>query len=70
MGGEPAERLHQLGCDVVAPAGLRDLGIVECSIEAAFQQALANPYWNPAPLEADGLRSLLAPTSAGVPPSA
>lgn len=52
-------RLYELGREVKAPQGLRDIGMPETGIATAADLAVANPYWNPAPLERAGIRRLL-----------
>lgn len=42
-----------------APMALRDLGMPADGIRHAVKEALANPYWNPRPLEKAGLTELL-----------
>ena len=42
-----------------APVSLAELGMPREGVERALQLALANPYWNPAPLEESRLRHLL-----------
>ena len=41
------------------PTALRDLGLKEADLDRACEIALANPYWNPRPIEAAPLRDLL-----------
>jgi hypothetical protein len=40
----------------------------EEGIDRAADLALANPYWNPRPLERDALRACIAAAWAGEPP--
>ena len=42
-----------------APASLRALGLPGDALGRATEMALRNPYWNPRPLERDGIRALL-----------
>lgn len=51
-----------------APMTLADLGMPREGLERALQLALANPYWNPAPLEEARLRQLLEAAYEGRPP--
>lgn len=67
---DPALALYDLASRLGAPRGLRDLGMPEDGIERATDLALANPYWNPRPLERDGLRACIAAAWAGDPPPA
>ncbi len=47
------------------PAGLRDIGMPETGIDPAADLAMANPYWNPRPLERGAIRELIARAWAG-----
>lgn len=62
--------LWQLAKSVKAPLALKELGFKESDIERAVDIALKNPYWNPQPLNAEGLRALLLRAWAGEAPSA
>jgi len=64
------QALYDLGAQVHAPRGLKDLGMPESSIDKATDLALANTYWNPRPLERAPLRALLAAAWAGTSPNA
>jgi alcohol dehydrogenase class IV len=55
----PAQRLFDLIRDGGAPVSLRALGLPADALDRATDLALSNPYWNPRPLERDGLRALL-----------
>ena len=52
-----------------APTTLAELGMPREGLERALQLALANPYWNPAPLEEKRLRQLLEAAFEGSPPT-
>jgi maleylacetate reductase len=52
-------RLFDLVRDGGVPVSLRALGLPGDALERATDLALANPYWNPRPLERDGIRALL-----------
>jgi maleylacetate reductase len=52
-------RLYDLVRDGGAPISLRALGLAADALERATHLALLNPYWNPRPLERDGIRALL-----------
>jgi len=65
---DPATALYDLAGAVGAARALRDLGMPEGGIDRAVDLALANPYWNPRPLERDGIRNLLKRAWAGEPP--
>jgi len=53
---------------VGAPQSLRALGMPERGIDEATDVALSNPYWNPRPLERQGIRNLIARAWAGEEP--
>ena len=52
-----------------AKRALRDLGMPESGIDQATELALANPYWNPRPLERQALRELIVRAWSGEPPA-
>ena len=56
---EPASYLRQLSLDLGAPASLRELGLTEIDVETVVEQAAHNPYANPRPVTANGIRALL-----------
>jgi alcohol dehydrogenase class IV len=43
-----------------APVSLRELGMAEGDLDRAADLAVANPYWNPRPVEREAVRQLLA----------
>ena len=57
--GDVPARLYELVHDGGAPISLRALGLPANALEQATDLALLNPYWNPRPLERDGIRALL-----------
>lgn len=65
----PAAALYDLAKVGGAPMALRELGMPEEGIERAVEITLDNPYFNPRPLEADALRTLLLNTWAGHRPA-
>lgn len=67
---DPAMALFELSDRLGAPRALRDLGMPESGIDRATELALANPYWNPRPLEHDAVRACIAAAWAGDPPKA
>ena len=67
---EPAEALFDLARNVGAPRGLKDLGMPESGVSIAVKDALESPYWNPRPLNAEGLTAMLKRAWAGERPSA
>ena len=68
LGGDPVRALYDLAGKLGAPRALRDLGMPESGIDRAADLALSNPYWNPRPLEREGLRACIAAAWAGDPP--
>jgi maleylacetate reductase len=70
LGTDPAGALHELAGRLGAPRSLQELGMQESSIDDAARRALANPYWNPRPLEFEAIRSLIARAWAGQAPQA
>ena len=66
--GDVPARLYDLVRDGGAPISLRALGLPANALEHATDLALLNPYWNPRPLERDGIRALLDDAWHGRPP--
>ena len=66
---DPAGALYDLAKDLGAPCGLRELGMPAHGVDTAAKQALANPYWNPRPLEYDAIRRLINAAWAGERPT-
>jgi alcohol dehydrogenase class IV len=56
---EAASGLHDMARDAGAPTALRDIGMPESGLDRAADLAIANPYWNPRPIERDAIRALL-----------
>jgi alcohol dehydrogenase class IV len=65
---DAASALYDLAGAVGAKRALRDIGMPEDRIEKAADQAMANPYFNPRPLERNAIRDLIARAWAGEPP--
>jgi alcohol dehydrogenase class IV len=42
-----------------APTALRDIGMPESGLDRAADLAVADPYWNPRPVQRDAIRALL-----------
>ncbi|SED71432.1 maleylacetate reductase [Rhizobiales bacterium GAS191] len=60
LGGPDAPfSLFDLAARLNAPTSLKQIGMLERNLDRAAELALENPYWNPAPIERDGVRSLL-----------
>jgi alcohol dehydrogenase class IV len=71
LGAEnPALGLFELARVIRAPRALKSLGMPESGIERAADLALANPYWNPRPLDREAIRDLIADAWSGAPPRA
>lgn len=67
--GDPVRGLYDLERALGAPASLKELGMPQAGLDKAADLALANPYWNPRPLERSAIRALLDDAWAGRPPS-
>jgi maleylacetate reductase len=66
---DAAVGLYELAGRLGAPRALKDIGMPPGRIDAAVEQALAKPYWNPRPLERTALRQLLQRAYDGAPPA-
>jgi alcohol dehydrogenase class IV len=66
---DPARALYDMTMAIGTPTALSQIGMPEEGIDKAVELALANPYWNPRPLERDGLRELIGRAYAGTPPT-
>jgi len=62
--------LFDLAKSLGAPTSLRELGMPEEGLERVIDLALANPYWNPRPLEREPMRKLLEDAFHGRRPDA
>lgn len=56
---DAANGLFALRQALNAPASLREVGMQAADLDQAADLAVANPYWNPAPVTRDGMRALL-----------
>jgi maleylacetate reductase len=56
---DAAQGLFALSRELGIPLGLKDIGMRQDDLDQACAIALANPYWNPRPIEAAPLRQLL-----------
>ncbi|MBI2768947.1 MAG: maleylacetate reductase [Burkholderiales bacterium] len=63
-----ATGLFDLARELGATISLRELGMPKEGLRRTLELALANPYWNPRPLEAGALAELLDDAWAGVRP--
>jgi len=66
---EAAAGLYDLAASLGAKMALREFGMPPARIDDAVEAALANPYWNPRPLEREGLRALLRAACEGTRPA-
>lgn len=64
-----AGALYDLAAGLGARTALADLGMPADGIDRAVQQALANPYWNPRPIEEAPVRQLIEDALAGRRPA-
>jgi maleylacetate reductase len=64
----PAAALYDLARSNGAPYSLRELGMAEADLDKAADIAVANPYWNPRPIERQAIRELLQRAWAGSRP--
>jgi maleylacetate reductase len=60
--------LYDLAGAVGAKRALRDIGMPQDGIDRAVSIALANPYWNPAPIEAVRIKALISAAWSGAAP--
>jgi alcohol dehydrogenase class IV len=58
-GGDAAQGLFDLEQQAGGPTALRDIGMPEAGLDRAADLAIADPYWNPRPVERAGIRALL-----------
>jgi maleylacetate reductase len=68
LGPDPAAALFSLCAQLGLEHSLREIGMPQSGIDEAASRSLANPYWNPRPLERSAIRALLARAWAGEPP--
>jgi maleylacetate reductase len=62
--------LYDLVGALGVPRALRDMGLQANQLDQAVDLVMAQPYWNPRPLERNALRALLQAAYEGVPPDA
>jgi alcohol dehydrogenase class IV len=62
--------LYDLAKRLGAPLALRDIGMPEDGLDRAADLAVANPYWNPRPIDRAGVRRLLGDAFYGRRPAA
>jgi alcohol dehydrogenase class IV len=68
LGEDPVMALYELAGSLGAPRALKDLGMPEQGINEAARRAVANPYWNPRPLEFEPIKTLIMRAWAGQTP--
>jgi len=61
--------LHHLAKRLDAPLALKDLGMREADLDRAAELVVAQPYWNPAPVELKRVQALLERAWRGLPPA-
>lgn len=66
---DPGVALHAFASSLNAPLTLAELGMAEADLDRAADIATQNAYWNPAPLDRDGIRRLLDDAFHGRAPS-
>jgi maleylacetate reductase len=66
---DAAMGLYQLGAELGAPSALRELGVQERDLSSIVDMTLANPYWNPRPLQRHDLMEMLHRAWRGDPPA-
>jgi len=64
----PAATLYDLARANGAPYALRTLGLAAADLDRAADLAVANPYWNPQPIQRDAVRALLQNAWEGTRP--
>jgi maleylacetate reductase len=69
LGEDPAAGLQALARRLGAPMSLAELGMPEAGIDRATELAMANPYWNPRPLDKAAVHALLERAWSGAPVS-
>ena len=66
---DAALALYELAANVGSTIALKDLGMPEAGIERAVEITMQNPYWNPRPIEPEGIRTLIRNAWHGLPPN-
>ncbi len=66
---QPYNALYNLTKSIGAPISLKALGMPESGIQQATDLAMKNQYYNPRPLEADAIKTLLAKAWRGDAPT-
>ena len=68
-GTQPGQALWDFAKKLGAPLSLQKLGLRETDLDKAAEIATQNPYWNPRPIDQQGVRALLENAWSGSPPS-
>ncbi len=66
---DAASGLYALARSLKIPLALKDIGMPEDGIDHVVALATKDPYWNPRPLEADAIRTLVRRAYEGAGPS-
>ena len=66
---DAAQALFDLAAINGAPTSLREIGMSYSDLDVAADAAVKSPYWNPRPVERDGIRELLEDAYNGRRPS-
>ncbi|KAI5123945.1 hypothetical protein M0805_006359 [Coniferiporia weirii] len=64
---DAVEGLNVLLTKLKVKRGLKDVGMPESGIDHAADLAVKNPYWNPRPIEREGIREVIRRAWAGEP---
>lgn len=64
---DAVEGLNALLSKLRVKRGLKEIGMPEDGIDKAADLAVKNPYWNPRPIEREGIRELIRRAWAGEP---
>jgi len=67
---DAVEGLNVLLTKLKVKRGLKEVGMPEDGIDKAADLAVKNPYWNPRPIEREGIRELIRRAWAGEPAAA
>ena len=68
FGGTVGGGLYDFAGSLGAPLAMRDLGLAARDLDRAADLAVANPYWNPRPVEREAIRALLQRAWEGARP--
>ncbi|GME26565.1 Alcohol dehydrogenase iron-type [Neofusicoccum parvum] len=63
--GDPVRGLNVLLASLGVKRALRDFGMKEEDVDKVAEVAVSNPYWNPRPVEKEGIRELIRRAWAG-----